>query len=168
MRCCEACGPVMLISCQRWFHSQPPPPTSTPFTTTAVTFPQSVKADFQAESCSSASAHIKDARGGSGGGGGGGGGSIRKCRREKERRKSAGSGLGRFFTHGEAVRRVDLLIQKLCDLPEGSTSLEIISALLIAHHFAKHRSTNHTVIIHQKQFFSILNSIIARILIIPQ
>lgn len=38
-------------------------------------------------------------------------------------RKSAGSGLGRLFTHVEAVRRVDLLIQKLRDLPEGSTSL---------------------------------------------
>lgn len=38
-------------------------------------------------------------------------------------RKSAGSGLGRLFTHVEAVGRVDLLIQKLRDLPEGSTSL---------------------------------------------
>lgn len=72
-------------------------------------------------------------------------------------RKSAGSGLGRFFTHVEAVRRVDLLIQKLCDLPKGSTSLWIIAALLITHHCAKHRSTNRTVMIGQKQWSSKLN-----------
>lgn len=162
--------PVMLTSCQRSFHrlfpptrpphpSPPPPwpslslskPTSTP---TPAAQPHLTSKMAVAAAAAAVGGPSENAAAGTHAGG--------------QSRKSAGSGLGRFFTHVEVVRRVDLLIQKLCDLPEGSTSLWIIAALLITHHFAKHRSTNYAVFIRQKQFSSILTLIIPHILIISQ